>query len=83
MGEEEWKIKYNNLQKQGFRFPIAFLPLITALTNAIIENKEVEVKPARRNMTLEYVGGKTKISPTALLDTGAQVSCYRSQFLRS
>ena len=48
-----------------------------ALTNVVIEDKEVEVKPAKRNMTLEYIGGGTKISPIELLDTGAQVSCLK------
>ena len=44
------------------------LPLIMVLANAIIKEEEVEVKPARRNLTLEYLGRPIKINLVVLLD---------------
>ena len=35
--------------------------MITALANAIIKEEEVEVKPARRKLTLEYAGIKESV----------------------
>ena len=53
------------------------LPLIMVLANAILKEEEVEVKPGRKNLTLEYVGKPIKINLVVLLDTRAQVSCIR------
>ena len=55
------------------------LPVVIMLANSIFGKKEeeVEVKPSRKNLLLEYVGNPIRINPVVLLDTGAQVSCLK------
>ena len=73
------RISKKELYEKKLNFPMRMLPVVIMLANLIFreKKKEVEVKPFRKNLTLEYVGKPIKINPVVLLNTGAQVSCLK------